>query len=74
VLPGDEHLRDVPVVRLARGMGRPMREPLTAAAYAPADDPLLDAADAWACVCSQVQQAGEAERRELDAATSAAYE
>ena len=30
------------VVRLARGMGRPVRELMTAAGFAPGDDPLLD--------------------------------
>src|SRR5215831_3793326 len=44
------------VVRLARGMGRPVRELMTAAGYAPAHDPLLDAADAWAYVRRAVER------------------
>jgi transcriptional regulator with XRE-family HTH domain len=38
------------IVRLARAMGLPVRHLMTAAGYAPADDPLLDVADAWAYV------------------------
>jgi hypothetical protein len=45
------------VVGLARGMGRPVRELMTAAGYAPAHDPLLDVADAWAYVRSAVERA-----------------
>jgi transcriptional regulator with XRE-family HTH domain len=45
------------LVRLARGMGRPVRELMTAAGFAPADDPLLDTADAWVYVLDQVQRA-----------------
>jgi hypothetical protein len=45
------------VVRLARGMGRPVRELMTAAGFAPADDPLLDTADAWAYVRGEVGRA-----------------
>ncbi len=52
------------VVRLARGLGRPVRELLTAAGYAPADDPLLDCADAWAYVRGEVEQVGEAREAE----------
>jgi transcriptional regulator with XRE-family HTH domain len=62
------------VVRLARGMGLPVHQLMTAAGYASADDPLLDAADAWAYVRGEVEQAGDAERSALDAATPAAYE
>jgi transcriptional regulator with XRE-family HTH domain len=45
------------VVRLARGMGRPVRELMTAAGFAPGDDPLLDIADAWVYVLDEVQRA-----------------
>jgi transcriptional regulator with XRE-family HTH domain len=45
------------VVRLARGMGHPVRDLMTAAGYAPADDPLLDVVDAWAYVCGEVERA-----------------
>ena len=71
------------VVRLARGMGRPIRQLMTAAGYAPADDPLLDAADAWAYVRGEVERAASASEvagaaevavSELAAATPAAYE
>ena len=48
------------VVRLARAMGLPVRQLMTAAGYAPADDPLLDAADAWAYVRSEVEHAERA--------------
>lgn len=44
------------VVRLARGMHRPVRELMTAAGYATTDDPLLDVADAWVYVCSEVER------------------
>jgi transcriptional regulator with XRE-family HTH domain len=44
------------VVRLARGMGRPVRELMTAAGFAPEDDPLLDTTDAWAYVVDEVQR------------------
>ena len=63
------------VVRLARGMGRPVRELITAAGFAPADDPLLDTADAWVYVLAEVESAlgvdGE-EMAELEAGHSAA--
>ena len=45
------------LVRLARGMGRPVRELMTAAGFAPADDPLLDTADAWAYVLDEAHRA-----------------
>jgi transcriptional regulator with XRE-family HTH domain len=45
------------VVRLARGMGRPVRELMTAAGFAPADDPLLDITDAWEYVLHEIQRA-----------------
>jgi hypothetical protein len=45
------------IVRLVRGMGCPVRELLTAAGYAPQDDPLLDVADAWAYVRGEVEHA-----------------
>jgi transcriptional regulator with XRE-family HTH domain len=45
------------VVRLARGMGRPVRELMTAAGFAPDDDPLLDTTDAWRYVLDKVQRA-----------------
>jgi hypothetical protein len=45
------------VVRLARGMGRPVHELMTAAGFAPGDDPLFDTTDAWAYVLDQVQRA-----------------
>jgi hypothetical protein len=47
------------VMRLARGMGQPVRELLTAAGYAPADDPLLDRVDAWTYVRGVVERALE---------------
>jgi transcriptional regulator with XRE-family HTH domain len=43
-------------VRLARGMGRPVRELMTAAGFAPGDDPLLDTADAWVYVLDEAQR------------------
>jgi transcriptional regulator with XRE-family HTH domain len=58
------------VVRLARGMGRPVRELMTAAGYAPADDPLLDAADAWAYVRGEVEQMETSEWAELASAAA----
>ncbi len=64
------------IVRLARAMGLPVRQLMTAAGYAPEDDPLLDAADAWAYVRSEVEcAAGTAEvaARGVAAATPAAY-
>ena len=45
------------VVRLARGMSRPVREVMTAAGFAPADDPLLDTTDAWVYVLDEAQRA-----------------
>ena len=45
------------VVRLARGMGRPVRELMTAAGFAPGDDPLLDTTDAWVYVLDEAQRA-----------------
>src|SRR5262249_36422228 len=45
------------VVRLARGMGRPVHQLMTAAGFAPADDPLLDTTDAWVYVLDEVQRA-----------------
>jgi transcriptional regulator with XRE-family HTH domain len=45
------------VVRLARGMGRPVRELMTAAGFAPADDPLLDITDAWVYALDEAQRA-----------------
>jgi transcriptional regulator with XRE-family HTH domain len=63
------------VVRLARRMGRPVRELMTAAGYAPADDPLLDIVDAWAYVRGEVEQVGSGSGSgELAAATPAARE
>lgn len=45
------------VVRLARSMGRPVRELITAAGFAPADDPLFDTTDAWAYVLDAAHRA-----------------
>jgi transcriptional regulator with XRE-family HTH domain len=45
------------VVRLARGMGQPVRELMTATGYASADDPLLDRVDAWIYVRAEVERA-----------------
>src|SRR5215472_18606476 len=45
------------VMRLARGMGRRVRELMTAAGFAPADDPLLDTTDAWAYVQGEAERA-----------------
>ena len=60
------------VVRLARGMGRPVRELMTAAGYAPAHDPLLDVTDAWAYVRSAVERVvGAAELAGIDERVSA---
>ncbi len=45
------------VVHLARSMGRPVRQLMTAAGFAPADDPLLDTTDAWVYVLDEAQRA-----------------
>ncbi len=62
------------IVRLARRMGLPVRQLMTAAGYAPADDPLLDAADAWAYVRGEVERAEGAGASTLAGATPEAYE
>lgn len=50
------------LVRLARGMGKPVRELLVVAGYATAEDPLLDRVDAWDEVLRAVAQAPEVQR------------
>lgn len=45
------------VVRLARGMGLPICDLMTAAGYASPGDPLLDRADAWVYVQAEVAHA-----------------
>jgi len=43
------------LVRLARGMGRPVSEMFIAAGYATADDPLLDIEETWTHVLAELQ-------------------
>jgi transcriptional regulator with XRE-family HTH domain len=47
------------LVRLARGMARPVSELFIAAAYASADDLLLDTEEAWGHVLTEVQATPE---------------
>lgn len=47
------------LVRLARGMGRPVSELFIAAEYATADDPLFDVEDAWTHILARIQEAPE---------------
>jgi transcriptional regulator with XRE-family HTH domain len=47
------------LVRLARGMGRPVSEMFIAAGYASKDDPLLDSEESWAHVLMEIQSAPE---------------
>ena len=47
------------LVRLARGMGRPVSELFIAAGYASANDPLFDVEETWTHVLSEVQAATE---------------
>jgi transcriptional regulator with XRE-family HTH domain len=58
------------VVRLARGMNRPVRELMTAAGYASENDPLLDKADAWAYVRGEAERVARAEEEVQSAETS----
>jgi transcriptional regulator with XRE-family HTH domain len=47
------------VVRLARGMARPVSELFIAAAYASEDDPLFDTEETWGHVLAEVQATPE---------------
>lgn len=47
------------LVRLARGMGRPVSELFIVASYASADDPLFDIEETWAHVLAGVQATPE---------------
>ena len=47
------------LVRLARGMGRPVSELFIAAGCASRDDPLLDAEESWTHVLAEVQSTHE---------------
>lgn len=47
------------LVRLARGMARPVSELFIAAGYASANDPLFDIEETWAHVMAEVQTAPE---------------
>ncbi len=47
------------LVRLARGMGRPVSELFIAAGYASTNDPLFDSEESWTYVLTEVQSAPE---------------
>lgn len=47
------------LVRLARGMGRPVSELFIAAGYASTDDPLFDIEEAWSHVLTEIQSTPE---------------